>query len=111
MTEWKGLFVPDEILKALEDQKFAKPTVIQSQALPSAIRDRKDILGAAETVSVFAFTEEAFTREDIEILPEVKSLFKILGQHFCTLKGTKIQTFSFINFYFFPWKAILLEID
>ena len=51
MTEWKSLFVPDEIVKALQDQKFIKPTVIQSQALPSAIRDRKDILGAAETVS------------------------------------------------------------
>ncbi|KAK3767116.1 hypothetical protein RRG08_017989 [Elysia crispata] len=51
MTEWKSLFVPDEIVKALQDQKFIKPTVIQSQALPSAIRDRKDILGAAETGS------------------------------------------------------------
>ncbi|GFR65240.1 ATP-dependent RNA helicase MAK5 [Elysia marginata] len=51
MTEWKNLYVPDEILKALQDLKFSKPTVIQRQALPSAIRDRKDILGAAETGS------------------------------------------------------------
>ncbi|RUS78375.1 hypothetical protein EGW08_013868 [Elysia chlorotica] len=51
MTEWKSLCVPDKILKALQDQKFVNPTVIQREALPSAIRDRKDILGAAETGS------------------------------------------------------------
>lgn len=51
MSEWKDLCVPEEVLKALQDQKFSKPTVIQRQALPSAIRDRKDILGAAETGS------------------------------------------------------------
>ncbi|KAH9523628.1 ATP-dependent RNA helicase ddx24 [Bulinus truncatus] len=51
MSQWKHLFVPEVLLKAMQDQGFEKPTEIQKIALPSAIRDRKDILGAAETGS------------------------------------------------------------
>ena len=50
MSAWKDLFVPDMVLRALAEQGFATPTPIQTMALPSAIRDRKDIIGAAETV-------------------------------------------------------------
>lgn len=52
MSNWEDCFVPDVIVKALEDLKFATPTPIQSLAIPSAIRDHRDILGAAETVSL-----------------------------------------------------------
>ncbi|XP_059172236.1 ATP-dependent RNA helicase DDX24-like [Physella acuta] len=51
MSQWKNLYVPDVFLKALQEQRFENPTKIQTIALPSAIRDRKDILGAAETGS------------------------------------------------------------
>ncbi|XP_064625673.1 ATP-dependent RNA helicase DDX24-like isoform X2 [Lineus longissimus] len=51
MSPWKNLFVPPLVLKALEEQGFTCPTPIQSLTLPSAIRDRKDIVGAAETGS------------------------------------------------------------
>lgn len=50
MEAWKELFVPDEVLWALRDQGFKDPTPIQSQVLASAIRDKMDIVGAAETV-------------------------------------------------------------
>ncbi|KAE8289889.1 ATP-dependent RNA helicase DDX24 [Larimichthys crocea] len=51
VTAWKDLFVPSPVLKALSSLGFGSPTPIQALALPSAIRDRMDILGAAETGS------------------------------------------------------------
>lgn len=53
MSAWKDLFVPPCVLKALAEQGFTEPTPIQTFALPSAIRDRKDIVGAAQTVSIY----------------------------------------------------------
>lgn len=49
VSAWKDLFVPSPVLKALSSLGFGSPTPIQALALPSAIRDRMDILGAAET--------------------------------------------------------------
>ena len=51
MALWKDIFVPEEVLLALRDSNFTTPTNIQSMVLPHAIRDRLDIVGAAETVS------------------------------------------------------------
>ncbi|XP_028572749.2 ATP-dependent RNA helicase DDX24 isoform X2 [Podarcis muralis] len=51
MSAWKGLFVPKPVLQALSELGFSAPTPIQALALPSAIRDGMDILGAAETGS------------------------------------------------------------
>ncbi|KAF6023855.1 hypothetical protein EB796_017835 [Bugula neritina] len=54
MEAWKDLFVPLPVLKSLHELNFLTPTLIQGLTLPSAIRDRLDILGAAETVvSIF----------------------------------------------------------
>lgn len=53
MAAWKDLFVPKEVLQALCKSKFFAPTPIQAMALPSAIRDRKDVVGAAETVILY----------------------------------------------------------
>lgn len=51
MAAWREMFVPEKIVKALEELKFDSPTPIQSLAIPCAIRDYRDILGAAETGS------------------------------------------------------------
>ncbi|XP_027855890.1 ATP-dependent RNA helicase DDX24 [Xiphophorus couchianus] len=51
VSAWKDLFVPSAVLKALSSLGFTSPTPIQALALPPAIRDRMDILGAAETGS------------------------------------------------------------
>ena len=51
MTAWCDLYVPDLVLRALADQGFTAPTPIQTLTLAPAIRDRLDIVGAAETVS------------------------------------------------------------
>ena len=51
MSAWKNLFVPEVVMAALADSGFTAPTPIQALALPSAIRDKKDIVGAAETGS------------------------------------------------------------
>jgi len=50
MSAWSELFVPAPILQSLQELQFTAPTPIQALALPPAIRDRLDIVGAAETV-------------------------------------------------------------
>ncbi|XP_063073690.1 ATP-dependent RNA helicase DDX24 [Engraulis encrasicolus] len=51
VSAWKDLFVPSPVLQALSCLGFAHPTPIQALALPPAIRDHLDVLGAAETGS------------------------------------------------------------
>ncbi|XP_006133739.2 ATP-dependent RNA helicase DDX24 isoform X1 [Pelodiscus sinensis] len=51
VSAWKDLFVPKPVLQALSCLGFSAPTPIQALALPSAIRDNMDVLGAAETGS------------------------------------------------------------
>ncbi|KAI5618881.1 ATP-dependent RNA helicase DDX24 [Silurus asotus] len=51
VSAWKDLYVPEPVLKALSKLGFSSPTPIQALALPPAIRDHLDILGAAETGS------------------------------------------------------------
>ncbi|XP_040190789.1 ATP-dependent RNA helicase DDX24 isoform X2 [Rana temporaria] len=51
VSAWKDLCVPPPVLQALSYLGFSAPTPIQALALPSAIRDKMDILGAAETGS------------------------------------------------------------
>ncbi|OWF40635.1 ATP-dependent RNA helicase DDX24-like [Mizuhopecten yessoensis] len=51
MAAWKNMHVPAPVLLALKQDGFAVPTPIQTLAIPHAIRDRLDIVGAAETGS------------------------------------------------------------
>ncbi|XP_066128698.1 ATP-dependent RNA helicase DDX24 [Saccopteryx bilineata] len=51
VSAWKDLFVPKPVLRALSFLGFSAPTPIQALTLAPAIRDRLDILGAAETGS------------------------------------------------------------
>ncbi|XP_060085652.1 ATP-dependent RNA helicase DDX24-like [Ylistrum balloti] len=51
MVAWKDMHVPAPVLFALQEDGFTVPTPIQTLALPHAIRDRLDIVGAAETGS------------------------------------------------------------
>ena len=51
MEKWDGLDVPQSVLEALCQLGFTQPTPIQMQCLPAAIRDCRDVVGAAETVS------------------------------------------------------------
>lgn len=51
VSAWKDLFVPKQVLRALSFLGFSAPTPIQALTLAPAIRDKLDILGAAETGS------------------------------------------------------------
>jgi ATP-dependent RNA helicase DDX24/MAK5 len=51
IEEWSSLGVPSIITKALHEQHFYSPTMIQTLTIPPAIFDHRDILGAAETGS------------------------------------------------------------
>ncbi|XP_041968399.1 ATP-dependent RNA helicase DDX24 [Aricia agestis] len=51
MLSWAEFKLPDEIMRALTELGFTKPTKIQQLSLPAAIHGRRDILGAAETGS------------------------------------------------------------
>ncbi|KAK3091430.1 hypothetical protein FSP39_019832 [Pinctada imbricata] len=48
---WTKLYIPDPVMRALHENKFYHPTPIQALAIPHAIRDRMDIVGAAQTGS------------------------------------------------------------
>jgi len=48
---WSSMGVPTVVIRALADQNFHSPTMIQTRTLPAAILGRRDILGAAETGS------------------------------------------------------------
>uniref|UniRef100_A0A8C7PWS8 RNA helicase n=1 Tax=Oncorhynchus mykiss TaxID=8022 RepID=A0A8C7PWS8_ONCMY len=56
--EDQDLFVPDQVLKALSNLGFGSPTAIQALALPPAIRDHMDIVGAVETGKTLSFVDE-----------------------------------------------------
>ncbi|KPJ04244.1 ATP-dependent RNA helicase DDX24 [Papilio xuthus] len=51
MLSWAEFKLPEEIINALAELGFKKPTKIQQLTLPAAIHGRRDILGAAETGS------------------------------------------------------------
>lgn len=51
MDSWSSLNLRIELLNALKLKNFTKPTKIQSESIPPAINDQRDILGAAETGS------------------------------------------------------------
>ena len=52
---WSDLHVPENTIRSLVEQNFLEPTPIQNLTLPAAIRDRLDIIGAAETVIFLPF--------------------------------------------------------
>ena len=56
VSAWKEFFLDDGILDQLSKVGFSAPTQIQAECLPAAIRDRRDIIGAAQTVSCDFFT-------------------------------------------------------
>jgi len=82
MGAWEGLGVPRELQRSLSEQGFTSPTPIQTLSLPPAIFHHRDIIGAAETVSlalvivfvllVFHFRRREENRRREEILGEEK---------------------------------------
>ena len=51
MQEWAELGTPPPVIRGLSDLGFSHPTPIQKMAIPPAISEGVDIIGAAETVS------------------------------------------------------------
>ena len=51
MSAWTDLFLDRRIMHELARLGFVAPTHIQAECLPAAIRDRRDIIGAAQTGS------------------------------------------------------------
>ena len=51
VSAWRDFHLEEDILDGLSRLGFSAPTQIQAECLPSAIRDRMDIIGAAQTGS------------------------------------------------------------
>lgn len=51
MTAWEDYHLDRRILDGLAAQGFSSPTHIQAECIPAALRDRRDIVGAAQTGS------------------------------------------------------------
>ncbi|XP_014484727.1 PREDICTED: ATP-dependent RNA helicase DDX24 [Dinoponera quadriceps] len=77
---WSSMGVPPVVIKALTDQNFHSPTVIQARTLPAAILGHRDILGAAETGSgkTLAFG-----------IPIIKGILELKSQQMGTLVPKK----------------------
>ena len=52
MEAWHDMGVPPPIIRALKDLGFVSPTEIQQRAIPVAMDTTRDVIGAAETVSL-----------------------------------------------------------
>ena len=52
MPAWQGLGLGPGVIAAIAGLGFEEPTPIQRECLLPAIRDRRDIIGAAQTVSI-----------------------------------------------------------
>lgn len=50
--EWLDLGTPGPVCRALSEMGFHSPTDIQRETIPVVIQGKKDIIGAAETVSL-----------------------------------------------------------
>lgn len=55
MSNWIEFNLDPALIKALAAKGFTSPTPIQKQALPYAIRDYRDIIGAAQTVRFYIY--------------------------------------------------------
>ena len=51
MEEWYQLQTPPAVVRALSELGFRTPTEIQRRAIPPAIEEQCNVIGAAETVS------------------------------------------------------------
>ncbi|KFW96610.1 ATP-dependent RNA helicase DDX24, partial [Phalacrocorax carbo] len=85
VSAWRDLFVPEPVLRALSYLGFSAPTPIQALALPSAIRDNMDVLGAAETV-LMLLTEVSFS-----VVSQIVSYFGICLAMVCDLRVVEIM--------------------
>lgn len=75
--QFKELNIMPEILKALEKEKYTKPTPIQVEAIPAVLNGR-DLLGCAQTgtgkTAAFAIPTLQLLSEKEEILSEHKAI-------------------------------------
>ena len=67
LSPWSQFEFLPKILQAIAEAGFSNPTPIQEQCLLPAIRDRRDVIGAAQTVSMDSHirhlaTQEIYTR-------------------------------------------------
>lgn len=52
VSAWSDFQLDSRIMTALADIGFSAPTHVQAECIPAAIRDRRDIIGAAQTVRI-----------------------------------------------------------
>lgn len=56
LSAWSEFDLHPQIAAAIAQAGFTQPTPIQQQCLLPAIRDRRDVIGAAQTVCYFSYT-------------------------------------------------------
>lgn len=50
VSAWDDFQLDSQIMGALSKMGFSAPTHVQAECIPAAIRDRRDVIGAAQTV-------------------------------------------------------------
>ena len=77
LGQWESLHTPPPVARALRELGFTTPTAIQREAIPPAIVEECDIIGAAETVC------SLFRPLILDFYQVIKVLFysRVLGRH------------------------------
>ncbi|KAJ1372829.1 hypothetical protein KIN20_035111 [Parelaphostrongylus tenuis] len=111
---WKEFYLPDPILKAIMDMGFENPTEIQRQVLPMALRDRCDVLGAAETGSgktlayaipltarLLELQEDAYSNKTgpkaLVLAPTRELVMQVMKHLTALLKHTRFKAFPIVG--------------
>ncbi len=93
MESFKKLGLSEEILKALADAKFEKPTEIQEKAIPLALA-KKDIIGGAATGSGKTLAFGASIIQDLPRHQGVQALIMTPTRELAEQVGKSLRAFS-----------------
>lgn len=80
MSQWANIGLHPLIEAALARQGFSQPTPIQEAAIPAAMRDRRDVIGAAQTGSGKTL---AFGIPVLQLLLQEQEQLQQQNQHSC----------------------------
>jgi ATP-dependent RNA helicase DDX24/MAK5 len=85
VSAWQDFQLDSRIMGALSKMGFSSPTHVQAECIPAAVRDRRDVIGAAQTVrNKYIMIALLF----IEINSFSRLKFTDIIQHVCIIQGS-----------------------
>ena len=63
METWGSISIPAQVFKSIQALGYTSPTPIQTACIPPAVKENKDIVGAAETVRCLSLRAHSIATE------------------------------------------------